>query len=136
MVRTLKVMLVALVVLVLAGSAYAFAAANVVQDSAGGYAEKTVSGYTMTGLKYNLNATDPTLVDTITFSISPTSGAVVAAIVKIQTSKVTEGDKDAWKDCTLAAGTAPAKLVTCTYTSPTLPLEDITELNVVASSTN
>jgi hypothetical protein len=127
MLRTLKVMLVALVVLVLAGSAYAFAAANTVPDSAGGYAATEVSGYTVTGIVYDLDATNPTLVDAIKFSISPSSGTVVAAIVKIQTE--TGGT---WTDCVLTAGTAPAMSAVCTYGS--LELVDVTALNVVASS--
>jgi hypothetical protein len=127
MVRTFKVMLVALVVLVLASSAYAFAAANTIPDSAAGYAATVVSGYTVSSIVYDLDATDPTLVDAITFSISPTSGTVVAAIVKLQTA--TAGS---WKDCTLAAGTPPAMSVTCTYGA--LELVDVTALNVVASS--
>jgi hypothetical protein len=127
MARTFKVMLVALVVLVLAGSAYAFAAANTIADSAAGYKDAAVSGYAVTGVVYDLDATDPTTVDAIKFSISPTTGDVVAAIVKIQTV-----DAGTWKDCTLAAGTAPAMAVTCTYGA--LELADITALNVVASS--
>jgi hypothetical protein len=128
MARTFKVMLVALVVLVLAGSAFAFAAANTVPASSAGYAATVVSGYTVSALKYDLNVDDPTLVDAITFSISPTTGSVVAAVVKIQTA--TAGT---WKDCTLTAGTAPAMLATCTYGA--LQLVDVTALNVVASST-
>jgi hypothetical protein len=132
MVRTFKVMLVALVVLVLAGSAYAFAAANTVQASAGGYLSTTVSGYAVTDLKYDLHVDDPTMVDKITFSISPTSGSVLAATVKIQTSSA-----GLWTECSLIAGTSPAMLATCSYTdpNPTLTMAAIDKLNVVASST-
>ncbi len=101
--RNFKVLLAFMAVLIIAGGAYAFAAANTIEASAGGYKDAVVSGYTVTGVVYDLDATDPTTVDAITFSISPSTGAVVAAIVKLQT--VTAGT---WKDCTLVAGTAPA----------------------------
>jgi len=51
----------------------------------------------------------------------------VAAIVKVQTAAA-----GSWTNCTLVAGTAPSMEVTCTYGA--LELEDITALNIVASS--
>ncbi len=127
MLRNVKFLFVILAVLVIAGSAYAFAAANTVPDSAAGYKANIVDGYSVTNIVYDLDATDPTLVDAIKFSVSPSSGTVVAAIVKVQTA--TGG---AWTDCTLVAGTAPAMSVTCTYGA--LNLVDVTALNIVASS--
>jgi hypothetical protein len=129
MLRNFKVILIVLVVLIIAGGTYAFAAANTVDDSAAGYKANEVPGYSVTDVVYDLNATLPTQVDEITFSISPISGDVVAAIVKIQTA-----DAGTWKDCTLVAGTAPAMDVTCAYTAPVLMLADVTALNIVASS--
>ncbi len=126
MFRNFKVLLVVLVVIVVAASAYAFAATNTVPDSAAGYKASEIPGYTVTSIVYDLDATNPTLVDEITFEIAPSSGTVVAAIVKVQT--VTAGS---WTDCTLVAGTAPSMDVTCTF--GTLELEDITALNIVAS---
>jgi len=127
MARTLKVMLVALVVLVIAGSTYAFAAANTVPDSAAGYKANTVSGYTVTEVVYDLNAADPTLVDKITFKVGPTTGTVDAALVEIRT--VSGGS---WKVCTLGTAVLHVIPVTCTYTA--LALADIDALDVVASS--
>ena len=127
MFRNFKFLLIVFVVIIFAGSAYAFAAQNTVADSAAGYKANVVPGYTVTNIAYDLDATDPTLVDAITFDIAPSSGTVIAAIVKLQTA--TGG---AWTDCTLAAGTAPSMNVTCTYGS--LDLVDLTALNIVASS--
>ncbi len=62
MFRNLKVLLIALVVVAAAGSAYAFAAANTVADSAAGYKANVVPGYTVSAIVYDLDATDPTLV--------------------------------------------------------------------------
>ena len=127
MFRNFKVLLLVLVVVVIAGSAYAFAAQNTVADSAAGYKASVVPGYTVTSIAYDLNATDPTLVDKITFLAAPSTGTLVAALAKIQT--VTAG---AWTSCVLVAGTAPSMTVTCTTTG--LPIADITALNIVVSS--
>jgi hypothetical protein len=123
-----KVVLFVLVILVMGGSAYAFAAQNTVADSAGGFKASVVPGYTVTNIVYDLDSADPTIVDAITFDISPTSGSAAAALAKVQTS--TGG---AWTNCTLVAGTLPAKAATCTFGS--LQLEQVTALNIVASST-
>jgi len=127
MLRNFKVLLLVFVVIAIAGAAYAFAAQNTVEDSAAGYKATVIPGYTVTDIVYDLDAADPTVVDEITFDIAPTSGSVVAAIVKVQTAAA-----GTWADCTLAAGVAPSMSVTCTYGA--LALEDVTALNIVASS--
>jgi hypothetical protein len=130
MLRTVKILLIALAIVAVAGGTYAFAAANTVPATAAGYSATTVSGYTVTNVVYDLNETDPRAVDAITFNVAPTTGSVVAALVKIQTS-----DAGSWKDCTLVAGVPPSMSATCSYTSGgSLNLEDISALNVVASS--
>lgn len=128
MLRNIKVLLFAFVVLAVAGSAYAFAAQNTVPDSAAGYKGTTVPGYTVTNLVYDLDATDPKTVDAITFDIAPSSGSSEAVVVKVQTQS-----GGTWTDCSLAAGTPPSQSATCTFGA--LLLEDVTELNIVASST-
>ncbi|MBK9602740.1 MAG: hypothetical protein IPO36_12995 [Anaerolineales bacterium] len=128
MFRNFKILLIVLVVIVAAGSVYAFAAANTVPDSAAGYKANVIPGYTVTNIVYDLDTTNPTLVDAITFDVAPSSGTVIAAIAKLQTA--TGG---AWTDCTLVAGVAPSMEVTCTYGA--LDLIDVTALNIVASST-
>lgn len=127
MFRNFKVVLFVLATLVIAGSAYAFAAQNTVPDSAAGYKATVVPGYTVTSLVYDLDDADPTTVDAITFDIAPTSGTAAAVIVKVQTAS-----GGSWTDCSLS-GVGPSKAVTCTYGS--LLLEDVTALNIVASST-
>jgi hypothetical protein len=130
MARNLKVMLIVLAVVIIAGGAYAFAAANSVPDTAAGYKANVVSGYTVTNIVYDLNASNPTLVDEITFDVGPTSGIVEALTVKVQTDN--SGD---WTTCTLGTATAHVKPATCTFDDPTLNTVDITALNIVASST-
>jgi hypothetical protein len=116
-----------LVVVVVAASAYAFAAQNTVADSAAGYKASVVPGYTITDVVYDLDATDPTIVDAITFKVGPTSGTVEAALVELQTA-----DLGTWKVCTLGTPVSHVTPVTCTYGS--LNLDAITALNIVASS--
>lgn len=125
--RHLKVLFAVLAVLIIMGSAYAFADANTLEASNSGYAASEISGYDISNVKYDLDATNPTLVDAITFDVEPISGTVVAATVKVQTA--TGGT---WTDCTLGEAVENSKPVTCTYGS--LALADITALNVVASS--
>ncbi len=125
--RNLKVLSFVLAVIVIAGSAYAFAASNTIAESAAGYKASDVPGYSVTGIVYDLDATDPTVIDEITFSITPLSGSAVASIVKLQTE--TGGT---WTDCSLVAGSGSAMDVTCTFGS--LQVDDLTALNIVASS--
>jgi len=88
-----------LLVLVLAASAYAFAAANVVPESGAGDGANTVSGYTVTNVTYTLNSTNPANLDAVKFNIAPTAGAAAPITVKAQL--VTSG---AWFDCALVSG--------------------------------
>jgi len=127
MFRNFKALLFVFAILVITGSAYAFAAQNTVESSAAGYKASVVPGYAVTNIVYDLDDTDPTTVDEITFDVAPSSGSAAAALVKIQTE--TSGS---WTDCTLS-GSGSSRAVTCTFGS--LLLEDVTALNVVASST-
>jgi hypothetical protein len=127
MFRNIKVLLFVLALIVIAGSAYAFAATNTIADSAAGYKASAVPGYSVTSIVYDLDATDPTVIDAITFSITPLSGSAPAALVKLQTA-----DGGSWTNCSLAAGTGSAMNVTCTF--GTLAVDDLTALNIVASS--
>src|SRR5919109_5118409 len=111
MFRNFKVVLFVLAILVIGGSAYAFAAQNTVASSAAGYKASTVPGYTVTNIAYDLDATDPTTVDAITFDIAPSSGSAAAALVKLQTES-----GGTWTDCTLS-GSGSSRSVTCTYGS-------------------
>jgi len=125
--RNLKVLLFVLALLVIGGSAYAFAATNTIEDSAAGYKASAVNGYSVTDIVYDLDATDPSLIDAIKFTITPTSGSAPAALVKLQTA-----DGGSWTDCSLAAGAGASMNITCTYGS--LSVDDLTALNIVASS--
>jgi len=132
MFRNFKRSITVLVILVLAASTYAFAAANTIEASAVGYAANVVGGYTVTNIVYDLKDTDPTFVTDITFNINPTSGAAAleAQVVMIQTANA-----GSWKVCSLVPGVAPDVAVTCSFPADSLTAANITALNVSASST-
>ena len=58
-------------VVVLPAAVFAFAAANTVPLTAGGEGSSQISGYTTSNIHYVLNATNPELVDNVTFDLVP-----------------------------------------------------------------
>ena len=106
-------------VVVIAGGSYAFTASNTVPTTQAGQGTGTVSGYTVTSVAYGLNASTPTNIDTVTFTINPTSATTVKAQV------ATGGT---WYACTNTAGS-----VSCATTSPQLTVATAATLNVVAT---
>ena len=125
MLRNFKVLFIALVVIVIAGSAYAFAAANTVPANNVGSGASTVSGYVISNIEYNFATGDPTQVATIEFDLDKPAGTVK---IQLDATAVT-GDTD-WDWTTCAVSTLH---VTCT---PALSLlsADIKDLNVAAST--
>ncbi|MCX6034141.1 MAG: hypothetical protein NTV38_04075 [Chloroflexi bacterium] len=72
--RTFKVFLITMVVFASATVANAYAAANVVPASKAGDGSGTIIGYTvvLTSVHYNLNASNPQNIDSVTFTTSAT----------------------------------------------------------------
>src|SRR5207248_41845 len=66
-----KIGIGAVVALAIGVGAYAFTASNTVPSTNVGAGSGTVSGYTVTNLHYTLNATTPTNIDSLTFTVSP-----------------------------------------------------------------
>lgn len=114
--------------LVVAGGAYAFTAANTVPSSTAGAGSSTVSGYTVTNLHYVLDATTPTNVDSVTFTISPVVPTTGAGKVVIQAALSTGGPTN----YTCSTDTTGA-LVTCATTSPQLTAALVSGVTVVAA---
>jgi hypothetical protein len=106
-------------VAVLSVSGYAFTASNTVPNASLGQGSNTISGYAVSSVAYNLDASTPTNLDSVNFTISPAT----ATSVKIQL--VTAGS---WYACTNTAGA-----VSCPTTSPQATAATATALNVVAS---
>lgn len=108
--------------------AYAFTATNTVPQSNVGAGSGTVSGYTVSNVHYNLNATTPTNVDSLTFNVSPSipstgNGTVVIAV------DLTSGATSRYTCSRNAAG----DVVTCATTSPQLVADAVVKLTVVAA---
>jgi hypothetical protein len=125
MFRNFKVLLFVLVVVVIAGSAYAFAAANTVPASNVGSGASTVSGYAISNIEYNFVSGNPTQIDSIEFDLDQAANTVM---IQLDATAVT-GDTDwDWAPCTIST-----LHVTCTPTG-TLLTSAIKNLNVAASS--
>jgi hypothetical protein len=108
---------IALLIAILAAGAYVFTASNTIPSSTAGSGSGTVSGYTASNISYTL-ASDPTTIDTVTFTISPTTAATV---------KVKGGTAGPWKTCANSSGT-----ITCDYSAAPISLAAIDQLTVVA----
>ncbi len=106
-------------VAVVAGGSYAFTASNTVPTTQAGQGTGTVSGYTVSAVGYTLNASTPTNIDAVTFTISPATATTVKAQL------VAAGT---WYSCTNTAGA-----VSCATTSPQMTVATAATLNVVAT---
>jgi hypothetical protein len=110
------------------GGAYAFTASNTVPVSNAGAGAGVVSGFTVTNLHYVLDATTPTNIDSLTFTISPVVPSAGAGKVVISASLSTGGPTN----YTCTTDTTGA-LVTCVTTTPQLTVTLITGVTVVAA---
>jgi hypothetical protein len=101
---------------VMAGNA--FTASNTVPNGAVGQGANTISGYTITSVSYTPNGSNPGNIDSVSFTISPTT----ASTVNVQL--VSGGS---WYTCTNTSGS-----VSCPTTSPQATASAANSLNVVA----
>ncbi|HLX32880.1 MAG TPA: hypothetical protein VKR79_08975 [Gaiellaceae bacterium] len=113
---------------VVAGGAYAFTASNTVPNSVAGSGSGTVSGYTVTNLHYALDATTPSNIDSLTFTISPAVPNTGSGKVDVQAT-LTSGGPDSYSCTTDTAGST----VTCATTSPQLTAALLSGVTVVAA---
>jgi len=118
MYKNLKVLFAVVAILAIAAASYAFAAANTVPDTLAGDGTGDVSGYTVTDVVYNLNATNPNTLDSVAFDLG-------AAAAQVQVQLVASGS---WYGCTLDSGT----VWECDTTG--LAVSSIDQLRVVAAS--
>ncbi|MCS6994984.1 MAG: hypothetical protein N2117_11495 [Anaerolineales bacterium] len=120
--RNLKFAFALLALMVLMVAVYGFAASNTVGSSAAGDGAAAISGYTITNIHYNLNATNPATIDSMTFNISPAVPAGGAVHVKLISTGTT------YTSCTVTGGTN----VTCTFAGGVSVL-NADELRVIAA---
>lgn len=98
---------------------YAFAASNTVPATRAGDGSGAISGYTASSVAYTLNSSDPSKIDKVSFTLSPTSTTTVKV-------KLVASGSD-WYSCTNTAGS-----VECTTTSPQATVAAADQLQVVA----
>lgn len=113
---------------VIGGGAYAFTASNTVPATTAGAGAGAVSGYTVSGIHYVLDATTPANIDSLTFTITPAVPSASGGTVTIAAALSTGGPTN--YTCTPnTAGTT----ITCATTSPQLTTTLLTGITVVAA---
>src|SRR5512143_3851422 len=119
--RALKISLIIIVTLAIAGAASALAAANTVPASHAGDGAGAIAGYTVSAIHYTLNNTTPTNIDQVSFtlSVAPVAGSTIRARLY---------DLGSWYSCTNVGAN-----VTCNTTSPQATVASATNLTVVVA---
>jgi hypothetical protein len=126
--RGIKILIAVVASLAIAGGAYAFTASNTVPSTTAGAGVGTVSGFTITNLHYALNATTPTNIDSLTFTVSPVIPSTGTGKVIVQ-AILSTGGPSTYTCTTNTAG----DIVTCPTTSPQLTAALLTSVTVVAA---
>jgi archaellin len=119
-IRRFRYVAAVLAAVCVAAGAYAFTASNTVPGTNAGSGAGTISGYTVSNVAYTLNGTDPTKMDTVTFTLDKAAGTVKA---QVQSS-------GSWYGCTNSSGNNWS----CDTTSPQASVAPADQLSVVATS--
>lgn len=77
--RTRRLLAVAIVA-ALAVAAFGFAASNTVPGSRAGDGSGTVSGYTVSNINYNLSMSNPSQIDSVSFTLDASAGDVYVSV--------------------------------------------------------
>lgn len=122
--RRKRLALVALLAFVVAAASFAFAASNTFSAGAGnaGYGSGTVSGYDVTNVSWDLNNTDPTFVDGVSFDVAPNAS-------EVQARATWTGGDSGWVSCS-----GGATSFTCTFPANTVGTQALTGLDVASAS--
>jgi hypothetical protein len=119
-IRRRRLAFAALVAIVVAVAAYGFTASNTISATSAGAGSGTISGYSVASVVYTLNATDPSKIDKVAFTLNSAASTVKAKVVASST---------AYQDCTVSGGTS----VSCDWpaaSEPTVAAAD--QLTVIA----
>lgn len=110
-----------LIALILTVATFAFAAANTMPGTTyAGDGASGISGYTISNVQYNLDTTNPAVIDTVTFTLAPSA----ASSVEIQL------DGSTWYTCD---NTTTPGSVTCDI-SGAVTANNAANLRVVAAN--
>jgi len=104
------------------GSVFAYTASNTVPTSKAGAGSAAISGYTVSAIRYNLNSSNPTRIDSVAFSLDSTPAAGSTIKVKLEAAGTT------WYSCSFA-GTS----VTCATSSPVSDVASADQLQIVVA---
>jgi hypothetical protein len=117
--RLLRRLSVLALLVAVATGVYAYTAASAVPVNRAGDGSGAVTGYTATVIQYNLNATSPQNMDsvTITLNVAPVAGS---------TLKMQLASGGSWYSCTNSGAS-----VTCVTTSPQATAVAATQLRLV-----
>jgi hypothetical protein len=118
--NTVKIVFIAIIALSLSGFTYAFAAANTVPDTYAGDGQGTISGYVVSAIHYTLDATDPSKINTVDFTLDHAATLVKVKLVAAGTT---------YYGCTITGGTS----VSCTVGGAVTVLA-ADQLRVIASN--
>lgn len=118
--RTRRLLGVAIIA-ALAVAAFGFAAGNTVPASRAGDGQNTVSGYTVSNIHYTLVSTNPSLIDSVSFSLDAAAGDVYVAVF--------DGTNwTSWTQCTSSDDIN----FSCDF-DPNVSVQPVTSLRVVAA---
>ena len=79
--RTFRSIIILIVALVFASTAYAMAASNTLADAGkAGDGNNGISGYDVTGVSYNLDTTDPSYIESVDFTLNSAASDVQASV--------------------------------------------------------
>lgn len=105
--------MIAAVVVASSMGASVLTATNLVPTTAAGEGSNTISGYTITDIAFNLNASDYSNIDSVTFTATADGGSLATVL----TTLVAKFDASAgFYDCVRVGGVAPAHNVSCDTT--------------------
>ncbi len=114
--KSTRVLLITMIMFVLAGATYAFAAANTVPASYAGDGEEDISGYIISNVHYALTGSD---ITGVTFTLDNDAATVNVGLV----------DGGTMYTCSVSGGTS----VTCTIAAGAVSVLDADMLRVVAA---
>ena len=117
--RGARVFAIGVAAVATATGAYAYTNTNTVEASKAGDGTAAISGYGVTGVEYDLDATDPSQLDLVRFTLDGEAGTVRAKVESGSTdySTCTEiGTTQVW-ECDLDVAVAAANGLTVIATS-------------------
>ena len=115
----------AILLFVFATATYGFAAANTVPAGNAGDGSGAISGYTVSNVKYNLNATNPNNIDSAQFDLAGTSKPTT-----VKAKLVSSGST--WYSCTTSSASSPYSFSCATTSAQQATTASADELRVVA----